>query len=68
MQNSPYDILLGCPFYALAECITCQGTPVAVLMRVNICASALNKGSSGDPGAQSAVSRITQGQVDDYHV
>jgi hypothetical protein len=22
MPNAPYDILLGCPFYALTECIT----------------------------------------------
>jgi hypothetical protein len=22
MPNTPYDILLGCPFYALTECIT----------------------------------------------
>jgi hypothetical protein len=22
MLNAPYDILLGCPFYALTECIT----------------------------------------------
>jgi hypothetical protein len=41
----------------------CQGTPAAVPMRANICVSALNKGSSGDPGAQSAVSRTMQGQV-----
>jgi hypothetical protein len=33
----------------------CQGTLAAVPMRANIRASALNKGGSGDPGAQSAV-------------
>jgi hypothetical protein len=36
----------------------CQGTPAAVLMWANICMSALNKGSSSDPGMRSAVSGI----------
>jgi hypothetical protein len=35
----------------------CQGTPAVVPMRANIRASALNKGSSGDPGARSIVGR-----------
>jgi hypothetical protein len=35
----------------------CQGPPAAVPTRANICASALNKGGSGDPGARSAVGR-----------
>jgi hypothetical protein len=33
----------------------CQGTPVVVPTRVNICTSALNKGGSGDPGARSII-------------
>jgi hypothetical protein len=43
--------------------IVCQGTPAAVPTRVNIRASALNKGGSGDPGAQSAVGRTARGQA-----
>jgi hypothetical protein len=42
----------GCP---LTVSHICQGTLAAVLMRVNIHASTLNKGGSGDPGVQSAV-------------
>jgi hypothetical protein len=41
----------------------CQGTPAAVPTRANIRVSALNKGGSGDPGAQSAVGRTVRGQV-----
>jgi hypothetical protein len=33
----------------------CQGTPAVVPTRANIRASALNKGSSGDPGARSII-------------
>jgi hypothetical protein len=44
-------------------CPYCQRTPAAVPTRVNICVSALNKGGSGDPGAQSAVSCTMQGQA-----
>jgi hypothetical protein len=43
--------------------LCCQGTPVAVPTRANICASALNKGGSGDPGARSAVGRTVRGQA-----
>jgi hypothetical protein len=42
---------------------TCQVTPAAVPTRVNIHASALNKGGSGDPGMRSAVDCTTRGQV-----
>jgi hypothetical protein len=41
----------------------CQGTPAAVPTQVDIRASALNKGGSGDPGARSAVSRTARGQA-----
>jgi hypothetical protein len=41
----------------------CQGTPAAVLTQANIRASALNKGGSGDPGAQSAVGHTARGQA-----
>jgi hypothetical protein len=33
----------------------CQGTSAVVLMRANICVSALNKGGSSDPGTRSIV-------------
>jgi hypothetical protein len=36
--------------------LNCQGTPAVVLMWASICASALNKGGSGDPGVRSIVS------------
>jgi hypothetical protein len=41
----------------------CQGTLAAVPKRVNICASALNKGGSSDPGTRSAVGHPVQGQA-----
>jgi hypothetical protein len=37
--------------------LNCQGTPAVVPMQANIHASALNKGSSGDPGMRSIVGR-----------
>jgi hypothetical protein len=41
----------------------CQGTPAAVPTQANIRASTLNKGSSSDPGAWSAVGCTARGQA-----
>jgi hypothetical protein len=41
----------------LAKERDCQGTPAVVPTRASIHVSALNKGGSGDPGAQSIVGR-----------
>jgi hypothetical protein len=48
---------------------SCKGTPAAVPTRANICVSTLNKGGSGDPGAQSAVGRPARIQaVSDIYI
>jgi hypothetical protein len=56
MPNTPYDILLGCPFYALTECITMDFSNGDQHLTIT------------DPNTQQYITILTREQMRHWHL